>query len=479
VPGPAPLPLLGGLGHLALFARDPIRYLERLLRKHGKIAALVKGRTRLVSTERDVPGTVFVYGAELNRALFSDHDHFHKCALAGPLYPAEPFTERTRPLTRLLTGLFHVNGDEHRRHRRLLMPAFHKSRIESYRDDMVLLTESMLEKYVPGQVRDVRPDMVELTLRVATKTLFGADMGEAGLAIGRDLQRWLELFRPSAVLPLDLPGLPYRRWLDISRSVDQRMNDVIAEKSRSGRGGDDMLSMLLEATDETGAALTQDQLVGHAGVIFAAGHETSSNGLCWTLFLLSQHPRFTADLVDELASVLHGAAPRVEQLGSLPLLDFAIKESMRIFPPVPLNHRLASRDSVLGGYALPARTEVISSVYHTHRMPELYAEPLRFRPERWLGLDPGPYAYSPFGAGPRMCIGSSFAMLEMKIVLALLLQRFRFELVPGARIDRFFSITMAPSPGLRLRVHAQDGDFRARPSDVRGDVREMVELASN
>jgi len=475
------MPILGGLGRLAKFSLDPIRYLDGLFREHGRIAVLVRGRpTRVVSTERHVPGTVCLYGPELNRALFTDHEGFHKCALSGPLYPGEPFTARTQPLSRLLTGLFSVNGDEHRRHRRLLMPAFHKSRIESYRDDMVQLTDSLIEKLVPGEVRDVRPDMMELTLRVATKTLFGADMGTLGIDIGRDLQRWLELFGPSTILPLDLPGLPYRRWLDICRSIDRRMSDVITAKRQSGRGGKDMLSMLLEATDEAGDPLTDDQLVGHAGVIFAAGHETSSNGLCWTLFLLAQHPRFAAELVGELDSVLRGRAPTVDDLPSLRLLDFTIKESMRLIPPVPLNHRIVARDCSLGGYTLPAGTEVLSSAYHTHRMPELYPEPLRFQPERWSDREaPGPYAYSPFGAGPRMCIGATFALMEMKIVLAMLLQRFRFELVPGTRIDRFLTITLAPKPGLPLLVRAQDRDFRAPPATVRGSVRELYELPPN
>ena len=145
-------------------------------------------------------------------------------------------------------------------------------------------------------------------------------MGESGLEIARDLRRWLELFRPSAVLPLDLPGLPYRRWLDVSHQIDRKMIEVIADKRRAGQRGADMMSMLLDARDEAGGRMTDDELIGHAGVIFAAGYETSSNALSWTLFLLSQHPRVAAELLEELDSVLHVDAPRVQQLGSLPLL---------------------------------------------------------------------------------------------------------------------------------------------------------------
>jgi cytochrome P450 len=180
--------------------------------------------------------------------------------------------------------------------------------------------------------------------------------------------------------------------------------------------------------------------------------------------------------LEELDAVLHGDAPSVEQLASLPLLERVVKESLRILPPVPLNHRITAVETELGGYTIPRGTEVISSIYHTHRMPELYERPSHFLPERWEQLEPGPYGYNPFSAGPRMCIGAAFALMEIKIVLAILLQRFRFELVAGTRIDRFFSITMSPSPRLTMRVHAQDREFQKSARSVRGNIREMVAL---
>ena len=474
------MPLLGPLGNVAQFVKNPLGYVGRLFASYGPIAALVQGKpTRLVSTEQNVPGTVFVLGPELNRTLFSNHDLFHKCALSGPLYPRDPSRERTRPLTRLLTGLFHVNGEEHRRQRRLIMPAFHKSRVDRYRDDMVAIAETVLDQFAVGQVRDLRPDLMELTLRIATKTLFGADLGQAGVEIGRGLQLWLRLFRPSAVLPLDVPGLPYRRWLELSRSLDERMRRLIADKRQSGTDGGDVLSMLLQARDEGGDELTEDELIGHAGVIFAAGHETSSNALCWTLLLLSQHPAAASAVAAELREVLGGAPPCVDQLPELPELDRVIRESLRLFPPAPLNHRLAASDCELGGYRLRAGTEVISSIYHTHRLPEIYADPQRFRPERWQGFEPGPYAFSPFSAGPRACIGASFAMMEMKIVLAMLLQRFRLELAPGCRIDPAITITMSPKYGLPMILHPADGRFHDNRRGLRGKVCAMVDLDSS
>src|SRR5450432_2694040 len=253
VPGPRALPVLGATWELVRFLRATIAAAGRLFREHGPIAALVVGaKTRVVSTEPNVPGTVFVYGPELNRALLTNHADFHKCGLLGPLYPREPVSPRKKPVARMLTGLFHVNEGEHRQQRRLLMPAFHRSRIEGYRDETVATTEALLAKYRPGTIRDIRPDMMEVTLRIATTTLFGSDLGELGLRIGRDLAAWSAAFRGAAIFPFDLPGLPYRRWLDLSHAIDAGIHRVIEAKRASAHEGRDMLSMLLEARDEAG-----------------------------------------------------------------------------------------------------------------------------------------------------------------------------------------------------------------------------------
>jgi cytochrome P450 len=475
VPGPAPSRLVGPLGNVLAFVRDPLGHAGRLFDEYGPLVCLARGRsTWLVSTEAHPPATVFLYGAELNRSLCSQHATYHKSALTGPLYPQGTPSVRQRPLLHMFSGLFAVNDENHKSQRRLMMPAFHKSRVDGYRDEMVAVTQSVLDGFRVGQVRDVRLDMNELTLRIATRTLFGTDLGVRGVEVGRKLQRWLTLFKLAAAAPLDLPGLPYRRWLNLTLAIDRDMRSIISERRAAGAGRD-ILSALLEATDERGAALDEDELVGHASVLFAAGHETSSNALCWALLLLSQHPKVAAALEEELWSELRGDAPRVEQLARLPLLDGVVKECLRLLPPVPLNHRIAAVDTELGGHAIPRGTELISSVFHTHRVPEVYAEPARFLPERWSTLDPGPYAYSPFGAGPRMCIGASFASMEIKLVLATLLQRFRLALPRGAHVDASLTITMRPARPLSMRVQDRDGRLDASPSGVRGQLARMVD----
>jgi cytochrome P450 len=478
------------------FAHDVIGASTRLFAKYGNIASIVRAPARVMSP---IGTSVMVAtGADLNREVLTQHDRFHMAALPGVLYPDDELlaarssgrlfgrasAERLRPIQRTLTGLFNVNGDEHRRHRRLLMPAFHKTRLDAYRDDMARLTTEIVDGYEPGEIRDVHADLTRLTLRIATKTLFGEDVGERGVELSQKMQQWLlTMFSPAMLLELDLPRTAYRRWLDLTREIDTRTVEIVRDKrERMARAGGevapDMLSMLVAARDEDGGALDEDELVGHAGVIFAAGHETSTNALAWTLFLLATHPDVALDLTDELRAVLRGDPPTVEQLGRLPVLDAVVKESMRLLPPVPLHPRVVAEDTELGGHFVPARTELFLSIFHMHHDPELFSEPRRFAPSRWSRIRPTTFEYNPFSAGPRMCIGAAFATMEIKIALATMLQRVRVELLPGARVDRRVAITMAPRRGLPMRIRVADRGWRAGPRAVSGNMRELVDLPS-
>jgi len=489
-PGPAPMWGIGVAGNIFRYIRDPIRYLDRLFARYGNVASIVRGPTRIahpgpgwakgtLATAKGA-GIVAVTGAENNREVLTQHERYQMIALTGRMYPAGNVPERERPLLRTMTGLFHVNGEDHRRHRRLLMPAFHKTRLETYRDDMAQIASEQIDRYQPGETRDIHADMTELTLRIATKTLFGEDEKERGLRLAQMMQRWLmSMFSPLLIVTrADLPGLPYRRFLDLTHDIDRETAAILQDKRRrASPDATDMLSTLLAARDEDGSALDEDELIGHAGVIFAAGHETSTNSLAWTLFLLSQHPVIARNLEDELDSVLHGRSPRLEDLPQLPLLDAVVKESMRILPAVPFHPRIVAEDSELAGHRLPAGSEVFLSIFHMHRDPDIFPEPARFQPKRWETIKPSVYEYNPFSAGPRMCIGASFATMEIKIVLATLLQRFRMELPDGARVDPRVAITMAPRGGLKMIVRRRDAPAPA-PGKVRGRVVSLVDLPS-
>lgn len=479
VPGPDSSNIWQNFAHLLHFADNSVGYARKLFQTYGPIVSLrYGGGTNVYSPLPNCPGTIFAYGPTFVRQVATQHEIYYKHPLTGKLYRRREDSVRTAPLKHFVVGLFGVNGDQHRQQRQLMMPAFHKQQIESYRDDIVAITESTLASLQVGQSCDISRVMRLLTLRVATKTLFGEDIGEAGGDIGQILQAMLRnLGSPlMAFLPFDLPGLPYHRFLSQAAQIDNKMRELIAHKRAIANPGRDVLSLLLQARDQSsGVGLSEDELLGHAGVIFAAGHETSSNALTWTLFLLSQHPQVAADLQDELEQVLNGAAPTVAQLAQLPFLERVVKESMRVISPVPWNARVTSQPTELGGYALPAGTEVFVSIYQTHHMPELYPNPESFQPHRWETLNPTAYEYNPFSAGPRLCIGAGFAMMEIKLVLAMLLQRYRLEFIPKVKVDGVGTIVLTPKNGIPMRIHAADRHWQPG-GGVRGNVREMATL---
>jgi cytochrome P450 len=314
--------------------------------------------------------------------------------------------------------------------------------------------------------------MIELTLQVALRCLFGIEDERQAHELGHLGMDFLEaLTSPLAMaLPYDVPGTPYARFVRTANMLHGRILELIRHK-RTLPEGPDVLSLLLRAQDEDGSALTEEQLIAQASILYVAGHETTSHTLCWTLFLLSQHPRVLADLEDELHGVLRGDAPSVEQLSRLPLLDAVVKESMRLLPTTPfLFLRKATERFQLGSLSLPGGTNLMLSPLVTHRLPDLYPEPDRFLPERWQRLHPSLYEYLPFGAGPRMCLGATFASQEVRLVLAMLIQRFRLSLAPGARVvTQVRGITLGPKQGLTMHVGTRSQPMPP-PGPVRGNV---------
>jgi cytochrome P450 len=344
---------------------------------------------------------------------------------------------------------------------------------------MVARIDRMLSSWKPGEVRDIFLEMRQVTLLIVTKVLFGLEDDQETLRMGQLMAEWLERYTSPAVqaLPFDGPGLPFRNLLEVSRQGESAIRELIARKRAQGATGDDVLSMLLQARDEEGGSMSDAELVGQTNILFVAGHETTTNSLTWTLFLLDQHPEVCAALLEELEGELKGAAPSLEQLERLPLLDRVVKESMRILPPVPMGFRVSNAPFEMGGHSFGAETMIHYSPYITHRLPDLYPEPARFLPERWTRMDPPVYGYIPFSNGPRRCIGATMALLEIKLMLSMLLPRFRLSLRPGTRVDPLVRATVRPKGGLPMLIHAQDKRFER--SAVRGAIRDVVDLGAS
>ncbi len=480
VPGPRAASIIGPRGNLLQFFRDPIRFMDQAFQRFGPIVTLVEGG-RVGFSQRGGPGIVLVHGPRLTREVQSQTDVFYA---VGEQLSQQTAGQRESPRRQALQDIsVHVlstNGERHRRHRRLLAPYFHKQHVEAYHADMVHLTQAVLDGWVADERRDIRAEMNRLTLRVVLKTLFG-DAERVGDDIGQSMQQALNLAIPSLLLPYDLPGLPYYRWGHAAQRLTRGVQALIDRRrsqSPGARTANDMLTSLLEARDEDGSALSDVEVVGNLFAIFLAGHETSSSALTWTLFLLSQHPRYAADLLTELDDLLHGAPPTVAQMNQVPLLECTIKESLRLLPPIPYSTRYACQATELAGFPIPAGTDVFVSLYHTHRMPELYAQPNVFNPYRWLGIERDVFEFTPFNSGPRMCLGAGFAMQEMKLMLAMILQRYRLEFIPNTRVDRFVGFTMAVKSGLPMIVRKQDRQFTRPVGRARGNVHQMLELAA-
>ena len=454
--GPRRSRVLGRVGNVLRFFGDPAGVLLGLHREFGAVGAL---------NDQD-PAWVALFGADHVQRVLSDARQFHNFAEV-PI----PAPEDSAP-KRLNVALTSMNGETHRRNRRLMMPAFSRQAVAGYRDLMIEVAERVLARWRPGEAVDAHARMVELAMCVAMRSLYGLDVLAQADEMSALATGWLEglLSLGALLFPYRVPGTPYARFMTVSERLVARIQRLIAER-RASPGGKDVLSLMIAARDEEAGQLSEAELLGQTSVLFVASYETTANTLAWTLLLLAQHPRVLAELEEEVRS-----AP-LEQAPSLPLLDAVVKESQRLLPAIAsLFFRRAQEPFSLSGLDFPAGASFLVTPLVAHRDPELFPDPLDFRPERWRGLDPGPYQYFPFGAGPRMCIGAPFAAQAIRILLAMMLRRFRFELQPGARVDRMVrGITLGPKNGLPMRLRLAEGP-PAPAVPLSGDLHQLVNL---
>ena len=462
IPGPPPIPFLGWRGNLIRFIRDPIAYMRGLHKAYGEIASLVKGEKSMI----------FAFGQKYNQQILSNASLFLNAGIVhrGPKNSAN---------YRVSLGLLSMNGAQHKRHRNLLMPPFHHKVIPTYYDSIVSLTETMLNRWTVHPSRDIWYEMKQLTKLISSKLLFGFDDPSQAYAVADVLENWQNTnISPGArLLPYEFPGTPYFRMLRLAEKLEAKIKAMIEERrAHPSELRGDILSILIHARHEDGSSLSDEELIGQTNFLFDASYETTSNSLSWTFFLLSQHPKIMSDLYDELEKTLGGNPPSMDQMNQLPVLDRVIKESMRLLAPPVYSYRVTSEATEIGPYAIRKGSTVAFSHYITHHLSELFPEPEKFLPERWRTLNPSPYAYLPFGAGAHMCLGMSFAMMTMRIVLAMTLQRYRLTVVPKARIDRKVLVTLAPKYGIPVRIQKQDREFAKSKTKVRGNIHEMVDL---
>jgi cytochrome P450 len=432
------------MGVMREFNRDQLGFIERCAREYG-----------------DVVWMRFLYVP----ALFIYHpDDVEYVLVTNPKNFIKSMSLRSNFFQRLVgNGLLTSQGEEWKRARRLSQPAFHRERVASYASVMVDYTQRLTAKWQEGETRDIHTDMMRLTLGIVVQCLFSADVSHDVDAVGVTLKELVKPFASQAtlkwILNNRLPTPTHRRFHALAKKIDNVVYRIISERRASGKDEGDLLSMLLAARDEDGTQMSNRQLRDEVMTLFLAGHETTALTLAWAWYLLGTNPEAGKKFHAELDEMLGDRAPTAADLPRLKYTEQIAKESMRLYPPAYGLGREAIEDCEIGGYRVPKGTQVFMFQWATQRDPRFYDEPLAFRPERWTEdfIEQLPkYAYFPFGGGPRICIGASFAMMEIILCLATIGQKFRLELVPDHPVSIYPAMSLRPRDGIKVVVNNRE-----------------------
>jgi cytochrome P450 len=360
------------------------------------------------------------------------------------------------------TSIFLLDGAKHLRQRRLMLPPFHGERMRVYASAMRDITLARIANWRDAEPIVLRHETQAITFELILSTVFGVDGNDELRALQAPLLRMLAVAESTAgtfslipALRFNFPGSPWRRFLHNRADADREILSGIERRRRqAGQGRSDVLSLMLEARDEQGEGMTDAELRDELMTLLIAGHESTATAICWTFECLLANSAATERVTRELREVCGSEPPAPEHLNRLDYLDAVIKESLRLRPVLPISARKLRAPMQLGPHEVPAGWIAAPSMFMAHYNPSAYAEPTAFRPERFFGMKPDPYAWFPFGGGSRRCLGLPFALYEMKVVIATILSRKRLELAqrrPVRPMRRV--ITVAPEHGLRVTCH--------------------------
>lgn len=438
-PGPRGLPILGSLLDIR---RDPAGVFLRAALKYGDVAYFKVGPRQ---------GYLITNPSDVRHVLQDNARNYQK----SPLY------QKLR--MHLGNGLLTSEGEFWLRQRRIAQPAFHRQHVAGLAHVMATAAREAATAWQTlaehGHAVDVDEEMMRLTRTVVVRALLGADLGpytERIDAAWTTINEYIGENFWSIGLTAWLPSARRRRFEAARQLLREAVDYVIRERRRNPDDTPDLLSMLLAARDDdTGEGMTDEQLRVEVTTFLLAGQETTSLALTWTWYLLSQHPQARQRLEDELDDVLSGRPPEYADLASLPYTRMVVDEAMRLYPPAWGFSRQALGDDQLSGYHLPRGWMAFVVPYVLHRLPSLWEDPETFDPDRFSperSAHRSKFAYVPFGAGPRQCIGNQFASIEAQLIVATLAQRFRPRLVPGHRVEAWPLITLRPRFGMPMFI---------------------------
>lgn len=356
-------------------------------------------------------------------------------------------------------GILSSDGDFWKSQRKLIQPSFHAQYIHNYGDIMVHYTHQLLNQWRKGAIREIEHDMMQLTLNIATKSLFDVEVDyydHLADAITQMQYESVKILKSPMKLPHWMPTLQNIKIKRLNRVVDEIIYDIIETRQQSGDfEHGDLLSMLMLAKDEDGNGMSKQQLRDEVMTLFVAGHETTALSLSWLFYLLSQNPQVQQQLYDEIDTTIGKRTVTLADLRDMPYLNMVIDETLRLYPVGWLFVRFAAKDVRVGDYDIKQGDLVLSSPYVLHRDPRAFIHPEQFNPDRFSAENKksiGKYAYLPFGGGPRVCIGNNFAIMEMQIAVATIAQHYTLELMPNQQIEPEPLVTMRPKYGIHMRL---------------------------
>jgi cytochrome P450 len=442
---PATTPLAGPkgswlTGNLTDFGRDPLGFLEKCARDYGDFVPV-----RFLHQK--------IY-------LINDPSHIEDVLTTQARSFRKTLGYRTPVMRRIFgVGLVTSEGEHWVRQRRLAQPAFHRDRIATYAKSIVGFTEEMIATWKDGETRDIHYEMMQMTVGVVTKTLFNSavspELNDVIASSTVVMERFTTQWKWYRALFGLLPSVMSWRFSRGMRRLDDFIYSLIRERRASGKDEGDLLSMLLQARYEDGSQMSDEQLRDELTTLMVAGMDTTALALSWAFYLLSQNPESIPPLHEELKRVLGGRAPGFADLPQLSYTEMVVKETMRLYPSVWIIGREALQDCEVGGQAIKAGESLFMSQWLKHRDSRYFKEAGSFRPERWRGEEMKQlpkYAYFPFGGGPRVCIGNSFAMMEAVLALATISQKFELTAARGYQVAPWPAITLYPKGGVFLKI---------------------------
>ncbi|NJM23951.1 MAG: cytochrome P450 [Richelia sp. SM1_7_0] len=422
---------------------NPIEFQEKCSQKYGDIFTITLRRLRPY---------VIIGNPQAIQEIFSHDALLFDTGRANAL--AEPVVGQN--------SLMLMDGERHRRERKLLMPSFHGERLQTYAKQICLITEIVASQWQIGQTFVTRTAMQNISLEVIVQIVFGLSEGERYQQLKPLLADWLNTTdSPLRSSILFFPFLQqdwgaWTPWGQMKRRK-QQIHDLLqaeieSRKTKGFEGHTDILSLMMAARDDSGQAMSDEELRDELLTILFAGHETTATSLAWAFYQLHQHPNVQEKLLQELDSL--GENPSPMEIAKLPYLVAVCQETLRMYPVIPvLFPRIAKSAIKIAGYEFDAETTFVPSIYLVHYREDLYPNARQFQPERFLSHQYSPFEYFPFGGGNRRCLGYALAQLEMKLVLAIVLSKYKLAIAENKPVKmQRRGFTLAPIGGVRMMM---------------------------